>query len=243
MSVEDQDDVVSGEDQDGAVGPEPAEDADLRRLLHELPEVSPPDGFFDELIRRRRRRARAIAAGGLAAAGVVGALVVSHATGIWGDATPPVDDLAGRHETMVDGDPRVLRGAMEGDEVPAPYQAPEELAGMERGMAVRHPDDVVQVFYTTEGRMISVFEQAGELDAGPMEAEMVALEVAGAEAWQLADDQIVVVRRDVVYVVVGDMDPDELDELVDGLPDARPLGIARRVRDAMDDLVNAFGLS
>jgi hypothetical protein len=70
---------------------------------------------------------------------------------------------------------------------------------------------------------------------------MVPLDVAGAEAWQLAEDQIVVVRRDVVYVVVGDMDLDELDELVDGLPDARPLGLVRRVRDAMDDLVTAFG--
>lgn len=238
-SVPDPDEVTP--DEVGAA--DPAADADLRRLLHDLPEVEPPDGFFDDLIRRRRRRARAIAAGGLAAAGLVGALVVSHANGVWGEADPPMAELLGRHAQVVDGDPEMLRGAMEGDEVPAPYAAPEALAGMRLRMALRHPDDVVQVFYTSDGRTVSVFEQVGDLDLEAMDVEMVPLDVAGVRAWQVGEDQVVVLRRDVVYVLVGDMADEELDDVVADLPDARPMGLVRRVRDAMDDLVDAFGFN
>lgn len=225
------------------VSEDPAADADLRRLLHDLPEVDPPAGFFDELIRRRRRRARAIAAGGLAAAGLVGVLVVAHANGVWGEADPPMAELVGRHTQMAEGDPELLRGAMDGDEVPPPYVAPEALAGMRLRMAVRHPDDVVQVFYTSDGRTVSVFEAAGTLDLDAVDAEMVPLDVAGVRAWQVGDDQVVVLRRDVVYVLVGDMAGDDLDDVVADLPDARPMGLLHRVRDAMDDLVDAFGLN
>jgi hypothetical protein len=53
----------------------------------------------------------------------------------------------------------------------------------------------------------------------------------------------VIVRRDgVVYVLMGDFDVDQLAAIVDDLPDGRPMGLTRRIGDAMDDLVDAFGL-
>jgi hypothetical protein len=52
----------------------------------------------------------------------------------------------------------------------------------------------------------------------------------------------VVRRDDVVYVLVGDLEPDAVAGVVDDLPDARPMGLTRRIGDAMDDLVDAFGL-
>jgi hypothetical protein len=221
------------------------EDEAVRRLLAGLPEVTPPDGFFDDLIRARRRRARIIAGAGLAAAGVAGAVVVAHVTGITGRVDPEMALLADRHATIVAVDVEVP-GQMPGDELPAPYQAPAELGGMRRGMAVFHPDDVVQVVYGDDGNYLSVFEQAGDLDDGAMEGDVSPVAAPGVDAWRTEDGSAVIVRRsDVVYVLMGDvaeLSPETLAAIVAELPEARRMGLARRIGDAMDDLVAAFSL-
>jgi hypothetical protein len=222
--------------------PVPPEDDAVRRLLRGLPEVAPPEGFFDDLIRRRRRRARAIAMGGIAAAGVVGAIVVAQATGIHGVAEPAMGDLTERHEEAMTVPASEVPGEMPADEVPAPYQAPEQVGGMQRGMAVWHADDVVQVVYAANGHYVSVFEQIGDLDPDAMTVELTPAEVDGVDAWWAEGGALVVRRREVVYVIVGDLDPDEVRAVVVDLPDARPMGLTRRIGDAMDDLVTAFGL-
>ena len=76
-----------------ATGPE---DEAVRRLLAGLPEVAPPDGFFDDLIRRRRRRARIVAGAGLAAAGVAGAIVVAMSPASPATSSPETATLADR---------------------------------------------------------------------------------------------------------------------------------------------------
>lgn len=235
---------MSGDRPDGANEPDPADehDAELRHLLRGLPEVDPPDGFFDDLIRRRRRRALAVAAGGLAAAAVVGAVVVAQASGIAGEASPPMGELADRHAAVLSADARSLRGGMDGDQLPAPYQAPEVVGGMQRGLAVHHDDDVVQVVYAADGHYVSVFEDAGELDDDAMADGLTSADLDGVRAWWTDDGALVVRRDDVVYVIVGDVDPDAAEAMVDDLPDARPMGLGDRMRDAMDDLVEAFGL-
>jgi hypothetical protein len=216
------------------------EDEEVRRLLQGLPEVAPPEGFFDDLIRHRRRRARTVVIVGLAAAGVGFSILVAQATGITGDVSPPMGDLAARHDTLMareisaSGDP--------GEDVGAPYQVPEHLGQLSPGMAVRHPDDVVQVVYGEDGHYVSLFEQVGELRDDAMEADLTPLHVHGVAAWEADDGSIVVRRADVVYVLIGDIDPDEVAAVIEDLPDARPMGLARRIGDAMDDLVDAFGL-
>lgn len=236
--------MTEPEDRAGpAEGPE--EDEAVRRLLADLPEVAPPDGFFDDLIRTRRRRARIIAGAGLAAAGVAGAVVVAHVTGITGHVDPEMALLADRHATVLTVDVQSLRGRMEGDEVPAPYQAPEELGGMQRGTAVLHPDDVVQVVYAADGHYLSVFEQAGDMADDAMADDVTPVAVDGVDAWRTDDGAVIVRRADVVYVLMGDvadLGPETLAAIVADLPDARRLGLARRIGDAMDDLVDAFGL-
>ena len=222
--------------------PVPEEDDAVRRLLRGLPEVTPPEGFFDDLIRRRRRRARAVAVGGLAAAGVVGAIVVAQATGISGHVDPAMGDLAERHAQVMAVETASIRGAMPSDEVPAPYQAPEHVGELQRGIVVRHPDDVVQVVYAADGHYVSIFEQPGDMDDNAMADELTPADVAGVDAWWTEDGALVVRRRDVVYVIVGDLDPDEARAVVIDLPDARPMSLTRRIGDAMDDLVYAFGL-
>ena len=220
------------------------EDEAMRRLLADLPEVAPPDGFFDDLIRRRRRRARIIAGAGLAAAGVAGAIVVAHVTGITGHVDPETAMLADRHATVLTVDVQSIGEQLAGDEVPAPYQAPEELGGMQRGMAVLHPDDIVQVVYAADGHYLSLFEQAGDMDDDAMEDDLTPVD--GGDAWRTDDGAVIVRRSDVVYVLVGDvaeLSPETLAAIVAELPDARRMGLARRIGDAMDDLVDAFGLN
>lgn len=226
-------------DPTGPPGPD-ADDA-VRRLLRDLPEVTPPEGFFEDLIRSRHRRARSIALVGLAAAGVAGAIVVGQATGITGEADPPMDELADRHEQVIGVEARTLRGEMPAEDVPAPYQAPERVGGMERGMAVRHDDDVVQVVYAADGHYVSVFEEVGDMDDAAMADDLTPAGIDGVDAWWTDDGAVVVRRAEVVYVLMGDMEPDEVAAMVRDLPDARPMGLARRVGDAMDDLVRAFG--
>ena len=223
---------------DGPGGDDEPDEA-LRRLLRDLPEVEPPDGFFDGLIRTRRRKARAVVVSGLVAAGVVGALVVAEATGITGDADPEMDALAARHATMMTSE--VEDGAM--DDMPAPYQVPERLGPLQPGAAMLHDDDVVQIVYGGDGRYVSVFEEPGDFEDEAMELELTPLRVEGVSAWRAEDGSIVVHRRDVLYVLVGDVDTDDVADIVADLPDARPLGLGDRLRDAMDDLVDAFGLS
>ncbi|HYF45240.1 MAG TPA: hypothetical protein VD926_03455 [Acidimicrobiales bacterium] len=213
-----------------------AADDDVRRLLQGLPEVAPPEGFFDDLIRQRRRRARTVAVVGIVAAGVVGGVVVAQATGVTGEAAPPMSILAARHADLAGMEDDMT------DEVPAPYQAPRELGGMSRGFMVHHADDLVQVVYGDEGHYLSVFEQPGELADEAMDEGLERVPVDGVEAWRAGDGSLIVRRDDVVYVLVGDLPEDEeLAAVLDELPDARPLGIARRIGDAMDDLVDAFG--
>jgi len=217
--------------------PTPREEEALRRLLRGLPDVAPPEGFYEALIRRRRRRARAIALGGLGAAAVVGLAVVAQATGITGDARLALDELVGRHDALA------LSADPEDVSVPAPYQAPEDLGPLHRGGAMRQGDGV-QVLYRNGELAVSVFEQAGDLDEGDVPADASPLPMEGA--WMAHDDgaNAVIVRRShVVYVVIGDAPVDELVAVAEDLPDARPMSMPRRIGDAMDDLVQAFGFS
>jgi hypothetical protein len=183
-----------------------------------------------------------VAAAAFALAVVAGGFVVAEATGITGEVDPSLMELADRHGRVLTVDTATVAEQVEGEALPAPYQAPPQLGRMQRGMAVWHDDDVVQVIYVEDGDTISVFEQAGDLDDLP--AGLHRIDVEGVRAWSDDDGGMIVVRRhDVVYVVVGDLDPDALPEVLADLPDARPMGMAERVRDAMEDLVSAFGLN
>ena len=219
---------------------EPDDGEDVRRLLQGLPEVDPPDGFYEQLIQKKRNRARAVVVLGLLLAAVGGAIVVSQASGITGEVEPTVGDLMARHQEMMAEDDDTVAHAR--TEVDAPYQVPERLGPFRPGWAVRHPDDVVQLVYGLDGEYISVFEQAGDLDEGALGGNYRRLQLSGVRAWESEDGETIVVRRsDVVYVLVGDIEPEEVPELVEDLPDARPMGMWERARDAMDDLVDTFG--
>jgi hypothetical protein len=206
----------------------------IRRLLRDLPEVPPPKGWFEGLIHRRRQRARALATGSLVAAGLVGVLVVAQTTGITGTASTPIAELAGRHQRIVTIGPLASEPAMDPDEVPPPYPVPAQLGDLDREMVIRHDDGVVHVLYRHDDMQVSVFEQAGEPDMGAMPDEMEPMPVDEVNV-------LLVQRDDVVYVVMGEASPAALTEVAEDLPAARPMSLADRIGDAMDDLVRAFG--
>ena len=221
---------------------EPDEGEDVRRLLQGLPDVDPPDGFYEHLIRKKRNRARAVVVLGLVAAAIGGAIVVAQATGVTGDVEPTMVDLVDRHEDLM-ADEGQTDGQTRAD-VGAPYQVPERLGQFSPGRVLRHPDDMVQVVYGLDGEYLSVFEQAGDLDEDALGGTYTRLRIRGVRAWESEDGETIVVRRsDVVYILVGDIETEEIPELIEDLPDARPMGVWERARDAMDDLVDTFGFS
>jgi hypothetical protein len=220
---------------------ESAEDEEIRRLLQGMPEVSPPDGFFDDLIKQRHRKARIVAGVGWVLVGVGFAIVVAQATGITGEVAPRMGDLAARHSTLMSQEISTATDDPS-DMVGAPYQVPDHLGQLSPGMAVRHPDDVVQVVYGSDGQYVSLFEQVGDLSDEALASDLTPLHVDGVAAWRADDGSIVVRRAHVVYVLIGDIDPDDVAAVIADLPNARRMGLADRIGDAMDDLVDAFGL-
>lgn len=238
----------------------------VRSMLGGLPEVEPPERFFTDLIRRRHRHALAAAGAGVLAAVVAWGLVVGDTSGVTGTVRPDLEDLRAHHlglaavaEAAVaeaDGaetggeasssDPMEQMDEMaDDDDMPAPYREPATLAGSFSRIDRFHGDDgTVMVTYRDGTRWLTLFEQAGELDTGDLPGEMDPVDL-GHGAWELdtAVVRIVVVPRgDLVYTLVGDVGASVMEEAVQELPAERPMGLARRVTTAVDDLVEDFGL-
>ena len=67
----------------------------------------------------------------------------------------------------------------------------------------------------------------------------------GDQAWEHEAPPfraIVLRRADLVYVVVGEGEREDMAGAMEELPDARPMGLSHRLRDAMEDLVATFAL-
>ena len=97
----------------------------------------------------------------------------------------------------------------------------------------------MQVVYATDGHYVSVFEQAGELEDDAMAVDLTPLDDPASTAWQADDGSVIVRRSDVVYVLVGDIDPDDAGRRSwPTCPTPGRWASTRRIGDAMDDLVD-----
>ncbi len=97
---------------------------------------------------------------------------------------------------------------------------PRTLAGYWRADAYAGPDSTVQVFYTDGLFSFSVFQAEGRVAAGPFE-EGPTLSSGGERYRRLLDPGAVRVfwtARDSSYVLVGDLPPDHLEEVLGELP-------------------------
>jgi hypothetical protein len=217
----------------------------VRALLGDLPPVDPPDRFFTDLIRRRHRQAIAVVGCGVLAAAAAWALVIGGTSGVTGTVIPDVEALRARHAASAQTVPADFEPMAESDDMPAPYREPRVLAGSFAVVGRFHgADGTIQVTYSDGDDELSLFEQAGDLQERDLPGDMAPVDL-GDGGWELAGGpvRVVVVRRgDLVYTLVGSVEQSVIVRAVDDLPAERPLGLARRITIAVDDLIQDLGL-
>jgi anti-sigma factor RsiW len=231
-----------------------------RRAVRELPAVEPPATFLAELLAgdtvvplgRRTPRVPAVANIGVAVIAGLAILVFSSSSIGPAQLRPEVRGAVARHASAVSA----LLGstgehlAPEAEEVvpttapprdaaslPAPYAAPEQLAGYELVDAYRSPGGV-HVLYQRGDYGMSVFELPGSVDWGALPEDGTSLSLAGHRAWRWeaspVDGRLVVFEDDgMVVIVVGDEPGDAVVDVAAQLPDARDVPMTTRVKRAV----------
>lgn len=221
---------------------------EIRALVRSLPNVEPPEGFYERVLAagpaprgRVHRRARAAAVNLVAAGalwiGVLGVLGVRDGTSI----TPDLRSLLGQHTTLA----TVGSAAT----APVPVAAPRSLSGdyvLVRAMTV---DGWPQYLYEdAEGRTLSVFARPGRLREEALPATKRAVAVNGVSGWAVTIDEQEVVflqKPGSVVVLVGD-DPRDAtaDAAMEPILERRDdLGIVDQLVGAGRALLETFGLA
>lgn len=223
---------------------------ELRDLMRRLPEVEPPVGFFDDVLRigpgglatvRRRRLlglANLLAAGALWLA-VLGVVDVHRVR-----VVPALGDLAGAHAALVPvlaaGPPVTL--APEDAEA---YDVPERLAGSYRLVGFRAGGEHPQAVYSNGDRTLSLFLVDGRLDEDRLPEGAERVTVNGRAAWALAAPRgmtaVLVPKGDTTAVLLGDAPAAAASAVADGDGGAGP-SIGDRVSAAARALLETFGL-
>jgi anti-sigma factor RsiW len=249
----------------------------VRAAVRALPPVEPPPGLLDRLVadpawaarprRRPPRRATATATVTAVAMAVALVLLVPALSGS-GPYRPEVERAVVRHvasvsalsavgATTADGGPRPLAAPApvtpstapphELDDLPAPYQAPAELAGGYRLVdAFSHPEGI-QLVYERGRYGLSVFETPGELDRAGLAPRARVVE-GPAPAWRLdadgMDGRLVVLEREgMVVTAVGDEPGDAVLAAASSLPEPRPLSVGQRLRRTATQVLRALSPS
>jgi anti-sigma factor RsiW len=247
----------------------------VRAAVRALPPVEPPPGLLDRLVAdsaqgagsRRRPTRRATATATAVATAVALVLLVPALSGL-GPYRPEVEQALLRHvasmsalsavgATTADGGPRPLAAPApvtpstapphELDDLPAPYQAPAELAGGYRLVdAFSHPEGI-QLVYERGRYGLSVFETPGELDpAGLAPRARVVQGPAPAWRWDAdgVDGRLVVLEREgMVVTAVGDEPGDAVLAAASSLPEPRPLSVGQRLRRTATQVLRALSPS
>lgn len=230
-----------------------------RRLVRQLPAVEPPAGFLAELLAGDavvpfgRRSRRLPAAANIGAAAIAGIVVLLLSSSTLGPASlrPEVQGAVSRHASTVSA----LLGSTgerltpasevvpttapprDASSLPAPYAAPENLAGYELVDAYRSPGGV-HLLYQRRGYGLSVFELPGSVDWGGLPTDGTAMSLAGHRAWRWdaapANGRLVVLEDDgMVVIVVGDEPGDAVVDVAAELPSARDIPLSTRVKRAV----------
>jgi anti-sigma factor RsiW len=194
-------------------------EAEVRRLVRDLPAVDAPFGFYERILRdgpganARPERKRRLRFGLASIAGAVACWLLVLGLVNVNSASASVDPETGTYlsaHAAVPADVQASEPPEEAAKAQATYDAPWTLAGTYHLVALLDNDGIPQLVYTDGRRIVSMFVQPGRLnqDALPSDAEPV--QVNGALAWQVPTSQGAVVflqRRGVVVILVG-ADPD-----------------------------------
>lgn len=241
----------------------------VRRLVRALPAVAPPASFLAELgaadvvVPLAPRRLGVLAAvGGSAAAGLL--LIVLAATSIsLASVEPEVTESVERHVSTVGAleaqgqiarsgarfvspasvppttaEPRSTR------DLPAPYHAPESVAGYELVEAYEMADGV-HLLYRRGAYALSIFQWSGDVDWAELPADGTRLEIGGNDAWRwdevTADGRLYVIDDEgMVVVLIGDEPGDAVLDVAAALPRARSLSMGTRVQRTMAKALELF---
>lgn len=240
-----------------------------RRLVRSLPAQEPPPGFLasllhddDIVVPLRPRRTVLAAVSGSVAAGLV-LLVLSAASVTLSSVEPEVAASVERHASTVgaleaEGQiaragerfvspasvPPTTSAVRSSDDLPAPYHAPETVAGY-RLVEAYEMADGVHLLYRRGPYALSILETPGELDWGALPEDGTRLRVGVHDAWRWdgggADGRLYVVDGDgMVVVLIGDEPGDAVLEVAAALPEARSLSMGSRVQRSVAKALELF---
>jgi hypothetical protein len=240
-----------------------------RAALRSLPAVEPPPAFLDSLLETapapsnvvplRARRAAlanaaaAVAAGLLIVAGLgdrqasavapqLAGSVEQHAATISAVST----GLGGPSPILAPGEVTPTTAPERSTDVPHPYVAPAKLAGYELVGAYEAPSGV-HLLYEKGLYALSVFEAAGDLDAGDLPVHMTHLAKAGdvENVWRwdggTAAGRVVLFERGgVVFTIVGDESRSAVLAAAHALPRGRHASLPTRIRRGCSELLDGL---
>lgn len=242
-----------------------------RRLVRSLPAAEPPAGFLaslldheddDVVVSLRPGRAVLAAVSGSVAAGLV--LLVLAATSLSLSAVEPeVAAAVDRHASTVGaleaegliasaGDrfvspssvPPTTAEVRSADDLPAPYLAPETVAGY-RLVEAYEMADGVHLLYRRGPYALSIFETSGELDWDALPSDGTRMRVGAHDAWRSdgggADGRLYVMDADgMVVVLIGDEPGDAVLDVAAALPEARSPSMRARVQRSVAKALELF---
>jgi anti-sigma factor RsiW len=195
-------------------------EAEVRRLVRDLPAVDPPFGFYERMLRQgpgagqtpeKKRRLRfGLANIAVAAAAWLVILGVVNVNSAEGSVEPTAATYLNAHASVTPD--------MQGTENPeaaakaqAAYDAPARLAGTYLLVAAVVDDDgTPQLVYTDGRRTVSMFLRSGRLNEDALPSDAVRVQVNDARAWQVptAEGAVVFLQRPGVVVILVGADPD-----------------------------------
>lgn len=232
-----------------------------RRLVRQMPAVEPPAGWLEEMLSDgrvarfapRRRGAMASVAVSVAA----GLLLVVLSANIISPAKrhPEVASTLERHASTVsalddifksgatrlvptDPVPPTTAAQRSMTDLPAPYDAPETLAGYRLIEAFRTPGGGVHLLYRKGQYGLSVFETPGGVDWSELPDGGTRIELSGHQAWRwnakpASGRLLVIEEHDITVTIVGDEPGDAVLSVAAEMPHWRSLPIEQRVKRAV----------
>jgi hypothetical protein len=129
------------------------------------------------------------------------------------------------------------------DDVPSPFQAPDQLAAGYARLGVYRRGSVVQALYGDGVRTLSVFTQLGKADpeALPEGGEILPIGGTVGRRWTWAGGQVVTwSSRGTTTTVVGDGPPAEVLAAARSVPAPSPLGFLPRLRQTARHVVRVL---
>jgi len=233
-------------------------EADVRRLVRELPAVDAPFGFYERILRdgpgvapttettEKKRRLR-FGLGSIAAAVACWLLVLGlvNVNSASASVDPQTDVYVNAH-AAVPADVQATAATQDAAQAQATYDAPWTLAGSYQLVGLFEVDGVPQLVYTDGRRIVSMFVEPGRLNDDALPSDTKQVEVNGFLAWQVPTSQgaVVFLQRPGVVVILVGADPDRAATDVAGSNGPRVdehQSLLDHVSDAGTGLLETFG--